>query len=269
MSKRGVKMKLHPVLLAVALTACPEAPADLEGGQAQGEGGPATPSADPGVPGVPGSPGAAPAIDAAMDQPKHSQDDLKDSPDAIKIGGEIRCEEGSGPYRVRVFVPPPSEGGPEQETEGEPPGPLAAATFSASGSWEMYTPKGPALKLLAYEDSDENGVPTPEETQFGTPDGGVLDLSASNMSINLDCSASAPVPKPIPANTEDGPTGDAPPDLTGTMPEGGAPDGPPPEGGIPDGPPPEGGAPAGPPPEGGVPSGPPPEGGVIGELPPK
>jgi hypothetical protein len=255
-------MKLHPVLLALALTACPEAPADLEGGQQiGGNGGPATPSGDPGVP---GNPGEAPAIDATMDEPKHSQDDLKDSPDAVKIGGEIRCEEGGGPYRVRVFVPPPSEGGPDQDTEGEPPGPLAAATFSDAGSWEMYTPKGSALKLLAYADADENGVPTPEETQFGTPDGGVLDLSASKMDINLDCSASAPVPKPIPANTEDGPTGDAPPDLGGALPEGGTI----PEGGMmpeggpgdgpPAGPPPTNGPPKGPPPEG-APSGPPPE----------
>ena len=194
-------MRIHPVLLALALTACPEAPADLEGGQTVGNNGPATPSGDPGIPGTPAE---APTIDATMDAPKHSQEDLEKSPDAVKIGGQIRCDEGSGPYRVRVFVPPPSEGGPSQETEGEPPGPLAAKTFDEGGSFEMYTLKGAALKLLAYEDADENGVPTPEETQFGTVDGALLDLSVSKMDINLDCSAAAPVPKPIPANTDEG-----------------------------------------------------------------
>lgn len=236
-------MRIHPVLLALALTACPEAPADLEGGTTEGGGGPATPSGDPGVPGVPAE---APAIDASMDAPKHSQDDLAQSPDAIKIGGQIRCEEGGGPYRVRVFVPPPSEGGPEQETEGEPPGPLAAKTFDEPGAFEMFTLKGSALKLLAYEDADENGVPTPEETQFGTVDGALLDLSASKMDINLDCSAAAPVPKPIPANTDEAPSGDDPPDLQNQVP-----DGPPPSDGaqpIPEGPPPTDGAPEGPPP---------------------
>jgi hypothetical protein len=233
-------MRIHPIFLALALTACPESPDDLEGGSAEGNAGPATPSDQP------GTPGEAPTIDATMDVPKHSQEELETSPDAVKIGGQIRCEEGGGPYRVRVFVPPPSEGGPAQETEGEPPGPLAAATFAEAGPFEMYTPKGDALKLLAYEDADENGVPTPEETQFGTVGGELLDLSASKMDINLDCSASAPVPKPIPAKTEDGPTGDAPPDLEGEAPAEGAT----PEGGTPDGPPPPEGAPAGPPPEG-------------------
>ena len=255
-------MRLIPLILVFGLTACPEAPEDLAGGEGQNAGNaPATPSGTPGTPGVPGTPGEAPAIDASMDEPKHTQDDLKDSPDAVKISGVIRCEDGNGPYRIRVFVPPPSEGGPEQQAEGEPPGPLAAATFDSTGDFEMYTPKGSALKLLAYEDVDENGVPTQTETQFGTVDGANLDMSASRNDIVLDCSVAAPIPEPIPANVaEDGSTGpempppDAPPAAIAG--DAAAAEGPPPEGG-PQGPPPPEGAPEGPPPEG-APEGPPP-----------
>ena len=256
-------MRFTPILIALCLTACPEAPQDLPGGENEGAGAPATPSGQVGSPGTPSA--AAPSIDATMDEPKHSQSDLKDSPDAIKIAGVIRCEDGDGPFRVRVFVPPPSEGGPEQETDGSPPGPLAAESFDETGPFEMYTPKGAALKLLAYEDMDENGVPTPEETQFGTVGGDNLDLSQSRTDIVLDCSASAPVPDPIPAKIGDesssGPA--APPDEAvppadgpAAEPTEGGPVGPPPEG-APVGPPPEG-APVGPPPEG-APAGPPPE----------
>ena len=91
-----------------------------------------------------------------MDEPQYAQEDLKDSPDAVKVSGTIRCDDGNGPYRVRVFVPPPSEGGPEETNEGQPPGPLAAETFASAGPFELFTPKGSALKLLAYEDVDEN-----------------------------------------------------------------------------------------------------------------
>ena len=249
-------MRLLPLILAFGLTACPEAPEDLAGGEAQNQGGsPATPS---GTAPPPGEPGEAPAIDASMDEPQYAQEDLKDSPDAVKVSGTIRCDDGNGPYRIRVFVPPPSEGGPEEKSDGQPPGPLAAETFAEAGPFEMFTPKGEALKLLAYEDVDENGVPTQTETQFGTVDGQNLDLTENRADILLDCSVAAPIPEPIPANVaDDGSTGPAtpPPEAppAGAEGPGDGPEGPPPEGGAPAGPPPEG-APEGPPPEGAPPA---------------
>jgi len=248
-------MRLLPLILAFGLTACPEAPEDLAGGEGQNPGGaPATPS---GTAPPPGEPGEAPSIDASMDEPQYAQEDLKDSPDAVKVSGTIRCDDGNGPYRVRVFVPPPFEGGPEETNEGQPPGPLAAETFASAGPFELFTPKGSALKLLAYEDVDENGVPTQTETQFGTVDGQNLDLTENRADVLLDCSVAAPIPEPIPANvTDDGSTGPATPPPDAPPADAGAPadgaEGPPPEGG-PQGPPPEG-APDGPPPEGAPPA---------------
>ena len=51
-------MRLFPLILVFGLTACPEAPEDLAGGEGQNAGNaPATPSGTPGTPGVPGTPG--------------------------------------------------------------------------------------------------------------------------------------------------------------------------------------------------------------------
>ena len=216
-------MKLTPFILAltVGLTGCPESPEDLEKGNDQG----ASNNPQPGTPsdGSNDGPVAEPGvlIDANSDKPKHDQADLEKDPEAVKISGTIRCADGKGPYRIRVFVPPPSEGGPQQDKEGEPPGPLAAKNFKDAGAFEMYTPKGAALKLLAYEDSMEPyEVPTPEETQFGTVDGKVLDFSTPVSDLMLDCTAALPVPQPIAVNTEEAPTPSPPPE---GMPGGDAP----------------------------------------------
>ena len=219
--------------IALSLIACPEAPSNLEGGGAQ-------PTAEENQQLVNnnGAFDAAPTLDTVVDEPSNTQEDLVDDDSAVTLTGTIVCESGTGPYRVRIFVPPPSEGGPVAETEGAPPGPLAAITVASAGAFSILTPAGSALKVLAYEDKDDNGVPTPEETQFGTADGGLTDLSSDTSGIVLNCSNSAPTPDPIPVNTERTPDGAMAPNSE----EGAPPEGMPVEGGeagIP-GAPPEG-----------------------------
>ena len=233
-------LKKAAIVLSVFLTACPEAPSNLEGGG--GAGGEAPPMNQNGAGGGGdfGTAGnaefdAPPALDQVIDEPKHSQEELAATEGSVTLSGTIICESGTGPYRVRVFVPPPSEGGPEAANEGAPPGPLAAVSVPTAGEFSMLTPPGDALKVLAYEDRDDNGVPTPEETQFGTVDGGLTVLSA-DASVVLNCDNAAPAPDPIPVNTDRTPDGAMAPNSA----EGAAPMGMPSGDGAA---PPEGGAP--------------------------
>jgi hypothetical protein len=219
--------------IALSLVACPEAPSNLDGGGAPATGGENQQQ-------MTGNTAfdAAPTLDTVIDEPTNTQDELADDDEAVTLSGTIVCESGTGPYRIRIFVPPPSEGGPQAETEGTPPGPLAAITVARAGEFSILTPPGPALKVLAYEDKDDNGVPTPEEAQFGTADGGLTDLSSDTSGLVLNCSNAAPTPDPIPVNTERTPDGAMAPNSE----EGAPPDGMPVEGGeegIP-GAPPEG-----------------------------
>lgn len=214
--------------IALSLVACPEAPSNLEGGGPPSEGenqqhptvdGEVSHGASNGAPGD--VPPIVPNMDSIVDEPVNTQEDLANDDSAITVSGTIVCESGTGPYRVRIFVPPPSEGGPEAETEGNPPGPLAATTVAQAGEFSFLTPAGEALKILAYEDKDDNGVPTPEETQFGTTSGGLSDLSSDISGVVLNCSNSAPSPDPlptnVPVNTEHTPDGaTAPGDLDGS-----------------------------------------------------
>jgi len=210
--------------IAFSLIACPEAPSNLEGGGAQPAEGQNQPQENNNS-----IFDAAPTLDTVVDDPTNTQEDLAADETAVTLTGTIVCESGTGPYRVRIFVPPPSEGGPQAETEGAPPGPLAAVTVASAGEFSILTPAAPALKVLAYEDKDDNGVPTPEETQFGTADGGLTDLSSDTSGIVLNCSNSAPTPDPIPVNTERTPDGAMAPNSA----EGAPPEGMPVEGGEP------------------------------------
>jgi hypothetical protein len=236
--------------IAFSLVACPEAPSNLEGGgpPSEGEnqqhptvdgemnnGGSNNGGSNNGAAGE--VPPIVPNMDTIVDEPVNSQEDLANDDSAITVSGTIICESGTGPYRVRIFVPPPSEGGPEADNEGTPPGPLAATTVAQAGAFSFLTPGGEALKILAYEDKDDNGVPTPEETQFGTAGGGLSDLSSDLSGVILNCSNSAPSPDPlpinVPINTEHTPDGATNPDSTdgthtvGTTMEGGEIPGPP------------------------------------------
>ena len=91
-------------LLAFAPLGCPEAPSDLAGGNAT-------------VPGAAGGPGdggqpLGPSIQMPKDEPSVSQESLAEDPDAVTLSGTLVCENGGGPFRIRLFVPPPEEGGP-------------------------------------------------------------------------------------------------------------------------------------------------------------
>jgi len=218
--------------IAFSLVACPEAPSNLEGG------GPPPQAGENQQQEMTNSAfDAAPALDTVIDEPTNTQEALAEDETAVTVTGTIVCDSGTGPYRVRIFVPPPSEGGPQEETQGAPPGPLAAVTVAQAGEFSILTPAGEALKILAYEDKDDNGVPTPEETQFGTADGGLTNLSANTSGVVLNCSNIPPTPDPIPVNTERTPDGAMAPNSDEGAPPAGLPveggeAGLPPEGGM-------------------------------------
>jgi len=229
-----------------------------------------------------------------MENPQHSQEELADDSDAASVTGSIVCDDGEGPYRLRLFVPPPDLGGPDagEETAG-PPSPLVNVEIEDAGDFSFRSPKADALVVLAYEDLDENGLPTLEEPQFGPLQGNPVPFSTDVTDLVLDCSKPLPAPEPRMDTVSSGggdapPAGgppvdavpaatDGPPPGVGQTQEGGEmlpPDGalsPTPGGGPPPGgeagPPPGGGetpgdAPAGgPPPDDAPAGGPPPDGG--------
>jgi hypothetical protein len=209
-------------------------------------------------------------MDPEMEDPQHAQEDLANDPDAATVTGTITCDDGDGPYRIRLFVPPPDLGGPEEEGSGGPPSPLINIEVEDAGKFSFKTPKGDALVVLAYEDLDENGLPTLEEPQFGPLQGNPVPVKGDVSGLILDCSKPLPAPAPrMDTVVAPGGAGDA---LPADAPDGGGPaieGGPGPEGGPaaeggpmlpPDGgelPPPDG---ANPPPQGdGPPGDPPPE----------
>jgi len=265
---------LLTTLAAALLIACPESPPDVdEGGTAAGGGPAGAPAGGPaGAPGEGGnaSPppaggagggGTAPELDPEMENPQHSQEDLVNDSDAATVTGSIVCDDGEGPYRLRLFVPPPDLGGPDagEETAG-PPSPLVNVEIEDAGAFSFKSPKADALVVLAYEDLDENGLPTLEEPQFGPLQGNPVPFASDVSDLTLDCSKPLPAPEPR-MDTVAAPGGDAAPD--GGPPVDAVPaatDGPPPAEGEmlpPDGaqgPPPDGAA--GPPPG----DDPPPEG---------
>ena len=203
--------------ICLCLSACPEAPSDLEyAGGSPEEGGAA------------GAPGPGFEIaNTGQDDPAFSQEELAEDPEAVTLDGLLTCETGGGPFRIRVFVPPPEEGGPVEESTGTPPGPLALVEIAAPGPFRVLVPRSGALKILAFEDADENGFATPEEAQFQSE--AVIDASANVSGLALDCAnvmaSPAPLPAALPSPEGDAGAGDAPGAVPGEAP---AVDGPPP-----------------------------------------
>jgi hypothetical protein len=228
-------------LLALAPLGCPEAPSDLAGGNAT----------DPGAAGGPGDGGQplGPAIQMPKDEPSVSQESLAEDPDAVTLSGTLVCENGGGPFRIRLFVPPPEEGGPaDADAVPAPPGPLVLVEIAEPGPFTMKAPKNAALKVLAYEDLDKSGSATPDEAQFSTADRATVDLTADVAGLTLDCSKALPSPAPIQAPMP-GIEGAAPPDDSEAAPATDGPPAPPPgPGDGPAGAPPAGDAPPAPPP---------------------
>ena len=172
---------LLPPFFFLLATGCPDAPSDLEGGGAPGN---PTPNAGDAPDGMMGPP-----PNMAKDEPGISQESLAEDPDAVTLSGTLVCESGDGPFRIRLFVPPPEEGGPtDEEADASPPGPLVLIELEAPGEFSLKAPKSPALKLLAYLDADKSGAPTPDEAQFSTEDGKALNLTESISGLLLDCS---------------------------------------------------------------------------------
>ncbi len=207
---------LLPPFFFLLATGCPDAPSDLEGGGAPGN---PTPNAGDAPDGMMGPP-----PNMAKDEPGISQESLAEDPDAVTLSGTLVCESGDGPFRIRLFVPPPEEGGPtDEEADASPPGPLVLIELEAPGEFSLKAPKSPALKLLAYLDADKSGAPTPDEAQFSTEDGKALNLTESISGLLLDCSKALPSPAPMPAAQPPGVEGAAPPE--GAPAEGAAPTG--------------------------------------------
>jgi hypothetical protein len=208
------------VLLALAPLGCPEAPSDLAGSNAM----------DPGAAGGLGDGGQplGPAIQMPKDEPSITQESLADDPDAVTLSGTLVCENGGGPFRIRLFVPPPEEGGPaETEAVPAPPGPLVLVEIAEPGPFSLRAPKNAALKVLAYEDLDKSGSATPDEAQFSTADRATVDLTADVTGLTLDCSKALPSPAPIQAPMP-GIEGAAPPDDPEAAPATEGPPAPPP-----------------------------------------
>lgn len=257
---------LATLIGAAMLVACPESPPDVDqAGAAPGAtpggapaGGPAAPAANGNAPaasnGGSGAGGVAPELDPEMENPQHSQEDLVNDTEAVTVRGSLICDDGDGPYRLRLFVPPPDQGGPETtEEEAGPPSPLINVELKDAGAFSFRTPPGEALVVLAYEDLDGNGLPTLEEPQFGPLDGNPMPFTADVTGLALDCSKPLPAPEPrmdtvTPAGNEDAPSdgppvdevpaaNDGPPPVEGDLPPpmegGGAPPGDAPAGGPP------------------------------------
>ena len=252
-SSRSPLPWLTTVLAAALLVACPESPPDVdEGGAGAGAGPAGAPvggapggaagdggsAAPPPAGGAGGGGGTAPELDPEMENPQHSQEDLASDSDAATVTGTIVCDDGEGPYRLRLFVPPPDLGGPEadEETSG-PPSPLVNVEIEDAGAFSFKTPKADALVVLAYEDLDENGLPTLEEPQFGPLQGNPVPFSGDVSDLTLDCSKPLPAPEPrmdtVAAGGEEGaPAGGPPVDAVPAAADGTPPveGGPPPEG---------------------------------------
>ena len=198
------------VLPLSLMLGCPESPPDLqEGENIQVAGEPSQPGAPTGgaagpAPGGSAGGGIAPEMDPGLEDPQFAQEDLVSDPDAISIAGTLLCEEGEGPYRVRVFVPPPEDGGPEKEGEDAgPPSPLVNVEVAEAGEFSFKAPASPLVVVLAYEDLDDNDLPTLEEPQFGPLQGNPISVSGDLSGVTLDCAK--PLPVPGPRNAEDEP----------------------------------------------------------------
>ncbi len=264
---------------------CPEPPSE-----AGGQGDPGTPmgagAGQPGQPGLPGEgAGQGPAPEAGPgpgggaggppaynNEVANTQEALASQADAITISGGLTCATSMGPFVVHVFPPPPK--GKAGEINNEPPQPVAGITLKEPGQFSFKAPKGTIGMVLAFDDADENNMPSDAGIFFANS-GQPVDLS-EDLSVALDCAQVAP---PLDGDAApEGPATPPEPMEAPVAPEGeGGEMGPPPEGGEmgapgggaeggPVGPPPEGGAPTppeGPPPEGGEmgPPGAPPEGG--------
>lgn len=232
-TRRPAPLLWFPLALAAALlVACPESPPDVDdagvgagagpagaapgggpGGPGGGTAGP--PAAGTGAappPGGAGGGGSAPEMDPEMENPQHTQEALASDSSAVNVAGTLICDDGDGPYRVRLFVPPPDQGGPEEgEDSAGPPSPLVNVEIVKSGPFTFRSPKADALVVLAYEDLDSNGLPTLEEPQFGPLRGNPVAVKGDVSDLTLDCSKPLPAPEPR-MDTMPPPSGDVAPD---------------------------------------------------------
>lgn len=163
----------------LAMTAC-------NGGGETPPGAPPPPGASSGSPGGAGA--GAPDIPV---EPKHSQAELAASGTAITLSGELKCAEGSGPFVLHLFPPPESEGGEPPKEGASPPGPVAGIALDEPGVFELLAPKGGRAVLVAFQDVNQDGKPTPGESLFFAGGGGPQPtaLDADLADLVLDCKA--------------------------------------------------------------------------------